>query len=61
MESLKEKKEKITIFDKIVVPYLAKNIFHCSMRPVEIEKEFFEKNFISKTKKESNKPVQKVE
>lgn len=31
------------------------------MRPVEIEKEFFEKNFISKAKKESNKPIQKVE
>lgn len=34
VESLKQKKEKITIMDTIAVPYLAKNVFKCSMKPV---------------------------
>lgn len=34
--SLREKREKVTIFDRIAVPYLAKSIYNIAMKPVNL-------------------------
>jgi hypothetical protein len=53
---LKVKKEKVTILDTIAVPYLAKNIFQCDMKPVCLEQQFYYEHFVCRT---PIKPVEK--
>jgi hypothetical protein len=54
IQCLKQKKEKVAILEKIAVPYIASVIYQCEMKPIAIEKSFFDSNFINK---ESKKPI----